>query len=56
MPDAAFPVEVVNSVPVVVAAGEIDVTNVDGQNTSQPRRPADGVAWSAIAAALRLRA
>ena len=30
MPDARFPVEMVNGVPVVVAPEEIDITNADG--------------------------
>jgi hypothetical protein len=30
MPDAAFPVEMVNGVPVVLAPEEMDITNVDG--------------------------
>ena len=42
MPDAAFPVEMVNGVPVLLAPGEIDITNVDGLRMAllnPPRAP-----------------
>jgi hypothetical protein len=40
MPDSAFPVEMVQGVPVVAAPAEIDITNVEKLRSANVRFPA----------------